>query len=352
MVISELPSESVLPLLKDTNTIAISSINYENRSLKWLLDLPKDSFKAALKILLLRSRSNNVALLEQIKDSNVEQAKKQLNSLNTPFDFLRVEYPEGFDRELLKRTMTSLCDGCATPELNIILDITAIPRVIILSFLEAIYETQRLGKISPKLYITYTAASKYPHLEYPHEVGYLVTYFSNKRLHEFLKEGDYVNLVVVPSIYGFETRLLAEELIRLNVHVREFSVVIPFYKHNVLTSIEVLRMNPGVLPRLYSTYDCRLHFVFSIHDAMEMILDLSNWDARDEVCLIAPFNVKPLIVPAFCSCKHLFEKGIKRADIVRMSGIQYSSLYSYGAGEVTSWRVRFNAREDQSMQGQ
>jgi hypothetical protein len=318
----------------------ISSINYEERTLKWLTSLPNDTIQAVFKILVLRSLYNQVGLLENIKNTQIELAKKKFDSINVSYDLIGIHYPSGFDREVIKQVIRSLCqEVCSGPESNIILDITGLPRAIIFCILRAIYELQKQKTLSPHLYIIYTTALQYPRVEYPHEVGTLVTYFSNKYLYEFLQNGDNLNLLLIPSIYGFETRLLLEGLKKIDFGVVDFHFLVPFYKHDILTGVTVLRMNPGILPYIRSTYGAQLHFPFSLQNAMEMVLDLSDWEVSDSKCLIAPFNIKPLAVSAFYACMHLLEKGMKHADLLRMSTVQYSSLYSIGAGETNCFKV-------------
>jgi hypothetical protein len=59
---------------------------------------------------------------------------------------------------------------------------------------------------------------------------------------------------------------------------------------------------------------------------------------RDEGCLIAPFNAKPIAVSAFYAYTYLTEKGVW-SDVLRMSSVQYSSFYSIGTGEMFCWKV-------------
>ena len=85
---------------------------------------------------------------------------------------------------------------------------------------------------------------------------------------------------------------------------------------------------------------------------MKMVLDLTDWEVEEDAkCLIAPFNVKPLAVSAFYAYIRLLEKGMRNVDILRMSGLQYGSLYSLGAGEINYWKVNINESEDKNLSG-
>lgn len=343
--------QDVVSLLKKSNTLVVSSINYEQRTLKWISTLPGDSLEAKFKILVLRSMYNNIGLLEYIKNRNIEQAKKRLENLKVSYELVRITYPAGFDRDVMKQTIRSMYQEVGgDSELNIILEITGLPRAIIFCILHAIYELQQQRKLPLYLYIIYTTAQEYPHIEYPHEVGTLVTYFSNKCFHDFLRNGDNLNLLVIPGIYGFETCLLIEELKKIDLPKVNFHFLVPLYQHDMLASMKVLRMNPSVLRA--RAYNAKLHFSFSLQDAMKMVLDLTDWEVEEDAkCLIAPFNVKPLAVSAFYAYIRLLEKGMRNVDILRMSGLQYGSLYSLGAGEINYWKVNINESEDKNLSG-
>lgn len=337
MKFCEIASEDILSLLRKPNTLVLCSVNFEERSLKWLSTLPKGPHQARFKILMLKS--TNVGLLEWNRDSHVLETEKKLKELDIAFQRIRVEYPKGFDRELMKRSVLSMCKEVGTTsELNIVFEITGLPRIVIFCILQAIYELQRSEKLPVKLYVVYTAALIYP-FAYPHEVGTLVAYHLNAPLHEFVQRDSHIRLLVVPSIYGFEARSLIEGLSELNARAVESHLLVPLYKHDILTSINVLKINPELISLMRSAYGSQLHFAFSPTDAMQRLLDISNWQTCDAICLIAPFNIKPLAVSAFYACLRLSERGIP-ADIIRMSAVQYSSMYSIGSGKTFFWAVK------------
>lgn len=350
VIFDPVSAQDIKLLLKETSTLVITSINYEERSMKWLSELSNNEKGAFFKIIILRGMRNNVSLLENIKDGNVDSMKRRLASFGIPHDFVRINYPSGFDTGLTRQIICSMCKEIYSGStLNVIFEITSFPRALIFCILHSLYELKRQG-IPLQLYVVYTTALSYPRIEAPHETGAIKTYYNDKYLREFLKDGDRLNLLLTPSIYGSEIRLLMEELKGIDLRAVNLHLLIPLYKHDVSTGLRILRMSSDMLLYIYSAYNAQLNFSFSIEDSMKMVLNLSDWEEKDVKCLIAPFNIKPLAVSAFYAYIRLLEKKINDVDILRMSTVHYGSLYSLGAGETYFWRVNIDERENKDLQ--
>jgi hypothetical protein len=347
MVIKKITFEQVLPqminqLLTKKNTLVILSVNYEERTLGWLNSLPNNGdFRANFKIFVLRG-SERVGLLENIKDKNIEKAKKRLEDLRVHYELETCNYPSGDGVESVKHNTRLFClEVCRNTETdtepNIIFDISGLPRRMIFSILDAIYELQKDKRLPPHLYIIYTTPSSYSQ---PHETGTLRTYFTNKNLNELLRRSKYLNLLLVPSSHGHETVLILEELKKIDVHIKNLHFIAPYYDVDPLINFMALLNNAEIMHNIRSYYNTQIHFPFSIVNAMEMIFELSaDWEGENTTSLMALFNIKPLAVSVYYSIKSLLEKGISNVDALGLSTERYSSLYSIGVKDKLFFKV-------------
>jgi hypothetical protein len=330
--------EDIKALLQRKETLVISSINYEERSLTFLDKFLNNRPSAQFKILILRSLQDNIYILENVKDDNIKRAEEKFSRIQYNKDWKEtINYPVGFSEETLKKSLEMFFENdCFN---DVVLDITVIPRTVLFSIIKMFYELQIQNKIKT-LYLVYTAPCKYS--EYPYEIGTLETYSLRFPLYKLLDNIKSIKLLVVPSIYGIETKILIEELKKIPVKVEDFHLIIPFYNHDTFASKEILRNISNMIAYIKSVSDnFHYRFTFSFQHTMETILEVSNNSkiSTDEAYLIAPFNAKPITISAFYACICLRKKGMSRTDVLRLSSFQYSSFYSIGIGDTFYWEV-------------
>jgi hypothetical protein len=335
----EIPIKTIISLMESKGTLVISSVNYEERSLTFLNSLLSNRNQLLAKFILFvfRSLQDNVYPLEIKKDWNTHCVENWLKERGVNYKIQKIPYPMGFYKERIKSNLQFLLQESDFSD--IVLDITAIPRTVLFSILESIRQIQKERKTIHNLYLVYTTPLKYS--IYPHEIGSLETYFSKSPLHELFHYIKTINLIIVPGIYGNEINVLIEDLKKNSAKIQNVYLLIPMYKHDLFTFIKILKMSPNIITTILSLFDnSRVYYCFSFHHTMGMLLDIVKKLIinRDEGCLIAPFNAKPIAVSAFYAYTYLTEKGVW-SDVLRMSSVQYSSFYSIGTGEMFCWKV-------------
>jgi hypothetical protein len=333
----EIPEEDLVSLLTE-ETLVLTSVNYEERTRK-LFDLMPLGTPSRFVVFVFRSRANNVGLLELLKEENLRHAVERLERSKTKYRRELVSFPSGFDRACLTRNAFGMImkEACS----RVIVDITGMPRRPILSLLEALYQvSEKLPNL--ELYLTYTSADRYAISTTPQETGLLQGVFTGKPVSELVEKAKVIRTVMVPSIHGTEARLLLEEV--RDKEVKDLHLLVPLYGHDLLTSLNVLRKDSRLLKDV-TAHNYRLSFTFSTLDAAHRLMETTNHWLDDHahlggtLCLIAPFNVKLLLVPSYCAYRNLTAKGVENVDLIWPSVFHYSSVYSLGQGKTTIWKA-------------
>jgi hypothetical protein len=338
---TQLPESEITPLLA-RGALVLTSVNYEIRTLKLFDTFIPNKALCRFVLLVFKSKVNNVGILEFLKEENMKHAAARLTAQGIEPSMIReelVSYPVGFDSACFVRNVCDIVRSAG--QSRIIIDITGMPRRAILSLLQAVDDAS--GKMSQlELYATYTVAGKYTIPPSPQEAGVLQGVFSGKPISELVEGIEVVRTVMVPSIHGTEARLLLDEIRGKKVEASH--LLVPLYAHDLLTSMTVLRKDSRLLQTTISQ-DFSVNFTFSTLDAAHRLLEFTDdWVAdssagAETLNLIAPFNVKLLLLPSYYSYKALTRKGHERTDIVWPSMFHYSSLYSTGYGETAIWKI-------------
>jgi hypothetical protein len=340
--------EGSLSKLLDKSTLIVGSVNYEERSLNLITNILGRDTAAKLILLVLRGQQDTVGMLEEVKEKNIRRAMKVLDNLKITPIKETYRYPKEFDTtavvENLKHEILEHVPA------KILIDITGMPRKLVFFLLKAVDEVN--GK--SELYIMYTAAVRYP--TPPSPAGVLQGLLSGKQLTKLIesRNGPKLNIVMVPSIYGIEARLLLETIRAQdeNFNVKRLDVVVPLYNHDLLTGFDVLRKDSDLL-RDITSYGYNLSFSFSMIDLAHRIMEITEeWQTPEQesvLGLIAPFNVKLLIVPSYYAIRNLRKRGLRNAETILPSVTQYNSLYSLGTGSTIVWRIVEDSNQSKNL---
>ena len=276
-------------------------------------------------------------MLEAIMEKKVQEARETLREFGIKPMEETVRYPSEFDSGSVRENIGHILRK-KTPS-RILLDITGMPRKLVFFLLDGI----DLAIHKSELYVLYTAAKTYP--APPSPAGVLQGVLSGKQLSELIDRRHHpkITAILVPSIYGIEVRQMLETIRRPGNTVREVHALVPLYGHDLMTGLEVLRKDSDLLCDITS-YHYGLSFSFSMLDMARRILEITDhWALNPEktLALIAPFNVKLLIVPSFYAVRELQANGFD-ADTILPSRTQYNSLYSLGTKSTTLWKIKKN----------
>ncbi len=319
--------------------IFIVAPNYEPRSLVAVGILLPRLLQSGVPLRVVRcelqSHANRVDSLEHHKREAREAVQSLLKSLGIPSAEERIPYPDEFTPQSMRALLAQLVRVCECPS-DLLFDISALPRRLLVPAFRELRSLQRSGKIA-RLYICYVWAAAYPSAALPFEVGGLRVIESAITLSEFLGRWEVEECwaAVFPGREGFDSRQLLDQLPR-GRHVRVFAFM---NRRGVLRSLDMLRANASLLvdPSLEVSY------YLTIREARSRLL---NWarevPLRDRACyLVAPFGPKPLVL---CGVEaidimrgRLAESNIEssEADLVLLSATDYVSTYSEGSGDVS-----------------
>jgi hypothetical protein len=216
---------------------------------------------------------------------------------------------------------------------NVLVDISGLPRSIILDIAEAI---DKLGKVQ-NVFIAYTTATEYPSLRYPSNLGRPKGHFTKRPLSEMLSRVSRVEAVIFPGTQGFEGRLIYEELAEIEGLKHVFVLA---SGRRLLDSMTIMRTNLALLQQS----DIDITFYFSIQDGIKKLTDIFEDNKRlslNSIALIAPFGPKPLAWAAYLICKKLQnQRQDVKSEVVLLSAVQYSSVYSIGIGNTLFFRLQ------------
>jgi hypothetical protein len=327
-----------------SKSILLTSVNYEERTLNiFKMDaLSKTEDFRLLMLTLKGAQQDNVGILEALREKYERTATRILKKKDISYERLDVRYPREFDRGPFERVI--LDEIRSTAPQRVLLDITGLPRKVIIALLETFDRAQAVSSQSLDLYVIYTTAKSYPASLSPQLAGDLQGLLTGKPLSQLLAKGASTRVGMVPSIYGMEARLLLEEIQEQTVD--DFHAIIPLYQHDLLTGFNVLQSNSDLM-RILSWRGYRISFSFSILDMANVIIDTAlRWIndkamRQSSIALIAPFNVKFLTVASYFFAKLLEEK-VNTVDIIWPGVTPYNSQYSLGVRDTSIWKVTYD----------
>lgn len=251
-------------------TLFITSINYEDRSLA-LLDLIakiENDERLIIRNIMLLSDSYKVGILHHIKQQNIAYAEERYKKFNYQKEV--VPYPDNYDPARLKNRIRSWISECDGGLANVIVDISALPRPIVIDLAEitdtVITQNAKDEHGDPcKIFVIFTKAESYPALRYPYNLGRIRGHFTRLPVAEVVNKSLQVISVVFPGIQGFESKLLYDDIAHIEGPKYVFVEV---SSRNVLTSLFIIRANMTLLKQ--TNADAR--YYFSIQDGIKKLV--------------------------------------------------------------------------------
>jgi hypothetical protein len=323
--------------LRKTNAqiFCISAPNFESRSiasLHWLGSIKARIYHYFVK--LNPDSSHRVEALEQVKRYHLERAETMATrgSRNVSIDYPRGNAGRSFEAEMEQAFPVS------SEEHILIVDITAMPRRVIVDVLNWLHGRVYRAKKILAVYFVYTWAERYTFPRNPEKIVSLLktseVAFSNSSRTSVRKE-DY-KAVLFTSRYGSEGQSF---LSNLPADVSP-DILVYFDPTDPQSSFERIRSNFVFL----NGYTKRARHYFNISSGNEMLTDLlRNFEPRGEYrLLIAPFGPKPFTVSSWLlsqAIKDKFKKLHGSVDIATLHSQEYNSLYSIGHRHISIFSI-------------
>ncbi len=225
------------------------------------------------------------------------------------------------------------------PPLMLCIDISGMPRKVIISFLKVIDEINILNSTS-KFMVFYTWPKKYPKYGRPANVGAL-TMDEGVDLTRFISNSTVVKSILIPGREGYSSSLFIDTL-PPNAETTTFAY---WAKENALFSLDMLYANSALISEIKNSSNNSLHYFLSIPRGHDLILEHTTQliqsravNKSNNVFVIAPFGAKPLLITSFIAEKCAKKNGWK-SELVVWSSHQYSDLYSLGVDHISIYEV-------------
>jgi hypothetical protein len=230
---------------------------------------------------------------------------------------------------------------------QIIFDITALPRRIILLAMEVHIKLLNEGNVS-SIYIIYTWPLRYPIASRSTNTGSFRIENSNFELSEFIEEANEVHGIMTAGRDGSIGRLFLES-IRSNNRVDAFFYV---KKDDYLYALNKMLNNINVLSYIdsYTTTNYYLSISRGYEVIMKKVKDiLIEWNSSKieysgKVLLLAPLGPKPMLITAFMAVNYArtFFKNNNlnyKSGIAHVTSLQQNDLYSIGSKETSIYKL-------------
>lgn len=332
----ELPERNIADLLteRDSSTLWIVAPNYEARSHSQVVSVADRLLPPVWngRLLVLQfSAQPPVAALETLKANTMTQVNRVFPLGGRNRIDHRVSYPEVRKRDLEKRIRSAVAS--LTKPYRIVLDITSVPRRVILLLHEAL---ATLGE--RELFVTYTWAERYPGGPRPLAAGSLEAVMEDSELSELLGEShsSKISLLVFPGRQGSDSGQLIDVA---GSRQAEIAVASFFDSRDPLLSLESMRTNSTLLHR----YNANVAHYFNFEQATEV---LERWaqgrrEASADLLLVAPFGPKPLVTLCWTTMSRIAKESESalRWDLVLVRQSEPNSLYSIGSRRTTVFQV-------------
>lgn len=330
----ELGERELTPLLTgDSKTLLITSFNYEDRCLavvKAVRRFCKEDTNLVWRSAILKGKFFHTGILEELKQRKIEEAEKELASCD--YNTTTIPYPDGYSEVAISGRIEDWITEGGGEFQNIIIDISAFPRALVLDVSKAFESiTKRMPSLN--LVVAYTTAKDYTLLRYPSNPGRLEGYFRKGTLSATISNSQNLIAAIFPGIQGFEGKLLYDELAAKDGAKNSF---IFMGRDDLLKALATMRANMALLQ--HTVADNK--YYFSIQDGSRKLIDFFKEEVTrlkdlNPTVLIAPFGPKPFAWTAYMLCSHIRNDLDFKSEIVLMSGVQYTSVYSVGIGTTT-----------------
>jgi hypothetical protein len=341
----------------------ISSPNYEKRSIapfEHLLmkcDLTQRRGTLQIHLITLQALMSKNVVLEKIKWSHVEAAQDLLKEHEQPgytWQQHTVTYPQDFYYGRLYTLVNSWIVSLTAP-VTVYLDISGLPRRVILGFLTAMSKLAAESAIS-RVVALYAWPQGYPEVGRPANVGTLTVGLDAESLHLLCQGLSQIVGVTIVGREGYGATLFANTLpqnARLDTYVF-------MSKNDPIGSLRTIYSNSAFLSQI-SGANYTPHYFLSVSRGHRLLIDhaedvVEEWrhlkQGRGQGYFVAALGPKPMLISAFVATriieasKQSFEKNPnrnnRRSGVVLVSGHQYTDLYSLGFSHISCYELDLN----------
>lgn len=343
----EISETKVSEMLKNENNFVIMLVNYEERSLAFLKKLRKAApERLFLSVIELYPGGYSIETLEALKKKHLAAAK----TLWEPFrkSFCRNKYPRPNKmkfREELGKQLSAFAEAAGS--FNVIIDLSCLPKKIMYDAIDCIYTFSHNNPSYIKnVFANYTSPKKYPNLGFEQTIGVPHADMEGVSLADFLEkslqQGRDIKAIFIP---GFEPSPIITTFDLLESYQFSKMYVLLFFDgSNLWRGLRVMRVNQLFFHKTSQQSDkCYVDYCFSYLQGMNHIVEKAQrfMQENSSTIIFAPFGPKPFTLACFLTCKALKTKGIF-ADIVHISGLQYTSVYSIGESQFITIQLPSN----------
>lgn len=363
MILQERSLTEIRTIVQNHPTVLILSPNYEDRSVAFL-NMIRNQFSKATdtrlypEIFYLQNEIENSAILDALKYQQFKVLQKSF--LLAESCYHRINFPDNFSSAELHSTIASCLERYVQSDesFHIIIDISAMPRSIILEFCSAITalkETPMFRDAVDKIFFAYVSPKSYSNVNFSQDIGLPYGFFSGEPLYK--NTCPLVHSIIFPGREGHESTLVLNSLTTGCIE-HHSTVYFMIDSHQYLDSLRFMRANMSILNSHNSTeeYYCSLSDgIKTLSDRLdaELVALYRNGLSESSLYVIAPLYSKIMLPAAYyllTKMKRFFPK--VHVEISIMKGFQYVSSYSLGVGDTHVYELNqeeFNAPPQMSQ---
>ena len=325
--------DDLVAATRSTATIVFACPNYEERSTAFLqrflescLAYSADTPRIHAYLIWPQGTSTRVDLLEQLKAIHMQRISHMLDRV--PYTRRVIRYPNDFNEKSVTEVFREAADLYQGEPLTFIVDISCMPRRVLLSACAALRECWPPDR-QASIYFVYSSPARYTALRYAQNVGELNGTFAGKHIHDY--KTDHVTALVFPGLQGYEGKVLYDE-VRSHID-SSISAFVAVGGNDYHTALATMRANQFLMEQK----DVDIIYYFSLMDGIDKlqrrlraeIPHLSESSRR--LVVAAPFGPKLFALACyFLLCELNEEYRGCTVEIAHVSGFQYLSVYSLG----------------------
>ncbi|MBO8152726.1 MAG: hypothetical protein H0Z30_09580 [Candidatus Marinimicrobia bacterium] len=334
--------DDIAPAVNNPNTsnLIVLNPNYEERAVT-SVELLVQKFKTNnLNFVVIELRgTRHVDILDERTNTNRDMVIRVFNKRNIRYYSWMIDYPLENLEIITNHLENSLRK--VTPPINLFLDISCMPRELLLRFIEDFKRIYEEEKFLNKIWILYVWAARYPNIGYPQTIGAPRGYFNRGiDLRELVPHDAKVMLVIFPGSQGFEAKQVYDTFSDFNT---ETYIMFIINQKDPFRSLPTLQANQILFQLAHSRDDVFIEYYFTIPDGIRHLSNILNKAMKDyDIFFVAPFGPKPLTVGSFLATHSFLKKQNSKADIVLLSTFQYTSTYSIGKSELSIFEIDFS----------
>ncbi len=357
MILQERSLTEILTIVQECPTVLILCPNYEERSVAFPNMILDKAFKADgtriyPEIFYLQNEIENSAILDALKYQQYKKLQKSF--LLAENCYHRINFPDNFSSAELHSAIASCLERYlqSGESFHIIVDISAMPRSIILEFCSAITalkETPVFHDAVDSIFFVYVSPKSYSDVSFSQDIGLPYGFFSGEPLYK--NTCPLVHSIIFPGREGHESTLVLNSLTAgcIEHHSTIYFMIDSF---QYLDSLRFMRANMSILNSHNSTeeYYCSLSDgikTLSERFDAELTALCKNGLSESSLYIVAPLYSKIMLPAAYyllMKMKRIFPK--VNVEISIMKGFQYVSSYSLGVGDTHIYELNqeeFNA---------